>query len=93
MTKADLPFAVAQVWSEVLKDPQAWANEFFLEMEYESGKPTLVRPPVQFKEAGMAPYNKAPRLGQHTAQIMKELGYSEADIKAMQDAKDIIINE
>jgi len=92
LTKADLPFAVAQVWSEVLKDPQAWANDFFLEMEYESGKRTLVRPPVQFKETGPAPYNKAPRLGQHTAQIMKELGYTEADIKAMQDSKDIIID-
>jgi len=93
LTKADLPFAVAQVWSEVLRDPQAWANDLFLEMEYESGKRILVRPPVRFEEAGLAPYNKAPRLGQHTAQIMKELGYSDMDIKALQDAKDIIIKE
>lgn len=90
MTKCDQPFALAQVWSEVLKDPQAWANDYFFEMEFESGKRTLIRPNVQFEEAGLATNSKAPRVGQHTAEVMKELGYSDAEIKALQGTKAII---
>ena len=89
MTEADQPYALAQVWSEVLQDPQAWANDYFTELEYESGTRTLVRPPVQFQEAGLPPVNKAPRLGQDTAAILK-LGYGEEYIKKMRDAKTII---
>ncbi len=90
MTETDQPYALAQVWSEVLQDPQAWANDYFTELEYESGTRTLVRPPVQFQEAGLPPVNKAPRLGQDTAAILKELGYGEEYIKKMRDAKTII---
>jgi cinnamoyl-CoA:phenyllactate CoA-transferase len=90
MTEADQPYAIAQVWREVLQDPQAWANDYFTELEYESGTRTLVRPPVQFQEAGLPPVNKAPRLGQDTAAILKELGYSEEYIKKMRDVQTII---
>jgi len=91
LTKADQPFALAQVWSEVLEDPQAWANDCFFKMEFESGTRTLVRNPVQFQEAGLPPVKKAPRLGEHTAEVLQELGYSDDVIKELQEAKAIVV--
>jgi cinnamoyl-CoA:phenyllactate CoA-transferase len=89
LTKADIPFSVAQVWKEVLKDPQAWANDCFYEVEYKSGKVTAVRNPIQFEEAGKPPLNKAPRLGQHSAEILKGLGYNDDKIAEMIANKDL----
>jgi cinnamoyl-CoA:phenyllactate CoA-transferase len=90
-TKADIPFAVAKVWREVLEDPQAWAADCFVNMEYPSGTRTLVRNPVHFEEAGLPEYIKGPRLGQHTKTIMQELGCSEDMIAKLNASGDILI--
>ena len=89
LTKADIAFAVAKVWKEVLKDPQAWANDCFFEIEYNSGKVTAVRNPIQFEEAGPPTLNKAPKLGQHSAEILKDLGYNDEKIAEMIANKDL----
>ncbi|MBR2666678.1 MAG: CoA transferase [Oscillospiraceae bacterium] len=90
LTEADIAFAVALVWKEVLKDPQAWANDYFYEVEYKAGKFTAVRNPVQFEEAGLPPeMRKFPALGGDTAEIMKGLGYTDERIAEMEANKDI----
>lgn len=53
LKEADIAFAVAQVWKEVLEDPQAWATNCFYKVEYKSGTVTAVRNLVQFAEAGL----------------------------------------
>jgi len=88
-TKADLPFAVAQTWNELLADEQAWASDCFYAMEYPTGATrTLVRPPVLFEDAGLPPYNRGPYLGEHTEAVLAELGYSQQEIQAMIEAGD-----
>lgn len=89
LTKADLPYAVAKIWPEVLKDEQAWATDCFLEKEYPSGKRTIVRNPLRFAESELPPYTCGPQLGENTIEIMKELGYSDDKINGMLVAKDL----
>lgn len=89
LTRADLPFAVAQVWSEVLADEQAWATDCFLNKDYPSGKRVMVRNPVQFAEEGVPPYECAPQLGENTAEVLASLGYSDADIARLREEKAI----
>ncbi len=89
LTKADLPYAVAKVWPEVLKDEQAWATDCFLEKEYPSGKRAIVRNPLRFAESGLPPYECAPQLGENTVEIMKELGYSDDKINELLAARDL----
>ncbi|MEG0753401.1 MAG: CaiB/BaiF CoA-transferase family protein [Angelakisella sp.] len=81
LIEADLPFSKAQSWEEILVDPQAWANDCFYTMEFPNGnKRTLVRPPVRFREMGTPAYNRAPMIGEHGEEILKEVGYTDEEI-------------
>lgn len=91
LLRADIPFAVAQVWSEVLKDEQAWASDCLYAMEYPTGNTrTLVRQPVMFTETGLPDFNRGPYVGEQTVEILKSLGYSENEIHTMLSTKDAV---
>ena len=86
LTVNDIPHAVAQSWEEVLADPQARANDVFYDMAYPTGNTrSLVRQPV-FIGKELPDYAMAPLLGQHSEEILRELGYSEEALAAMHAA-------
>ena len=81
LTEQDIAFGLAQSWEEILVDKQAWANECFYTMKYDNGaERTLVRLPVKFQEMGVPEYNKGPMIGEHSEDVLREIGYSEEDI-------------
>lgn len=84
LTKADLPFAKAQSWEEILVDAQAWENDCFYTMKFGNGNSrTLVRPPVRFREMGTPDYNPAPMIGQNGLEVLEELGYGREQIDGL----------
>lgn len=84
LTEGDIPFAVAQTWDEVLVDEQAWASDCLYAMDYPTGNTrTLVRTPVMFTEAGLPPYIRGPYLGEHTREILTDLGYTAEQVDSM----------
>lgn len=84
MTKADLPFAVCQDWGDVLEDKQAWESDILASVKFPNGSErTMVRPPVLFAETDLPPYERGAFLGEHTREILAEVGYEAADIDAM----------
>lgn len=87
LTEADIPFALAQNWEEILEDEQAWANDCFRKMEYPSGERILVNQPVRYTEMGKTPYEKGPLIGEHTTEILKELGYDDKKIGELYENK------
>jgi cinnamoyl-CoA:phenyllactate CoA-transferase len=92
MRKYDVPCAVAQTWQEMLEDKQAWANGCYYTMKYDNGSvKTLVRPPVTFQEMGEAPYKRGPLLGEHGPEVLKDLGYSQAEIDKFLADKDVFV--
>lgn len=87
LVEADIPFALAKNWEELLEDEQAWANDCFRKMEYPSGERILVNQPVRYHEMGKTPYEKGPLIGEHTVEVLKELGYDDAKIKELIESK------
>ena len=85
LTANDIPHSVAQTWEEVLEDPQAWANDVFYEMDYPNAKRALVRQPV-FVGEDLPNYDLAPLLGEHSEEILRELGYSDEELEKMHEA-------
>lgn len=83
---ADIPFALAKNWMEIRNDKQAEANNCFYDVTYSNGNTRrLVRLPVKFQEMGVPEYKTGPLIGEQGAEVLKELGYEDAQIKEMQD--------
>lgn len=81
---ADIPYAVAQTWDELLEDPQAWAADCFYRQPYPGGaERTLVRPPVLFQDTPLPEVRRGPYQGEQTEAILAELGYTPEQIAAM----------
>lgn len=93
LTGLDIPFALCKTYEEIPEDEQAWANDVFYKMDYPRGPKALVRTPVNFQTTPLPPYEKAPLLGEHTEDVLASLGYSEAEIKVMEDEGVIVQGE
>jgi crotonobetainyl-CoA:carnitine CoA-transferase CaiB-like acyl-CoA transferase len=81
---ADLVWAPMQTPGDVASDPQAAAAGAFVEVEDGQGG-TYRSPaaPARFPGADVDVRPRAPRLGEHTRQVLAEAGYAEAEIEAM----------
>jgi crotonobetainyl-CoA:carnitine CoA-transferase CaiB-like acyl-CoA transferase len=86
LADAEGVWAPLQSAREIPDDPQAVANGYLPEVERgDGGRFTLVASPVQFDERSPA-LRPAPDLGQHTEEVLLELGLSWDDLAAAKDA-------
>ena len=89
--KENVIFTPVQSSSEVFRDPQALANNYVTEVEHPVwGKIKMLGFPWTFTETPASVRREAPELGQHTEEILLELGYSWDDIAKLKDEEVII---
>jgi crotonobetainyl-CoA:carnitine CoA-transferase CaiB-like acyl-CoA transferase len=82
--EADLVWAPMQTPAEVAADPQVAAAGAFIEVEDGQGG-TFRSPaaPARFPGADATVRPRSPTLGEHTREVLGELGYAAAEIEAM----------
>lgn len=81
---ASIPSAPVQTIDQVLADPQVEARQMMLEQDHPVlGKVRLPNLPFRFSDCDTTPRRVAPLLGQHNAEIARELGIAESEIAAM----------
>ena len=69
---------------EVSKDPHAHAIGLFPEIEHpELGSYRTVNAPMRFANADVAPRGPAPKLGEHSREILRKAGLDEAAISRL----------
>lgn len=75
LEKQDLLCAPVRTLGEALADPQTAINEMLVDIDHPVlGKLTLVGSPVHLSNAPLEVRYAPPKLGQHTAEIIKEFG-------------------
>ena len=69
---------------EVINDPQLRANEIVVPLEGAGGKLTsTISSPIQVHGVAKAPAKRAPALGEHSKEVLEQLGFSAAEIDGL----------
>jgi crotonobetainyl-CoA:carnitine CoA-transferase CaiB-like acyl-CoA transferase len=89
----DILTANKLVWSpvktplEVTQDEQAQANDYFVEWDHPTyGKIKVLNNPIKLSKTPAEIRCKAPELGEHTDDVLREFGYSEDDLAKLKEA-------
>lgn len=78
---SDIPHAVSRTVDSLLEDEHLKAVGFFQEVEHPSeGKLRMTGIPSTWSATPLSIRRLAPRLGEHTNEVLKEAGYSDAQI-------------
>ena len=79
---AGIPAAPMHTMESMLKDEHLNAVGFFKEIHHPSeGRIRTMKVPGEWSESGSTDTGMAPRLGQHSAEILQEIGYDAPTIK------------
>jgi crotonobetainyl-CoA:carnitine CoA-transferase CaiB-like acyl-CoA transferase len=69
---------------EVINDPQLKANDIVVPLEGAGGKLTsTINSPIQVHGVTKVPARRAPNLGEHTDEVLQELGFDANGVDAL----------
>ena len=77
-------FGVVRGPQDVINDPQLRANDIVVPLEGAGGKLTsTISSPIQVHGVAKVPAKRAPQLGEHNEEVLRELGFSAAEIDGL----------
>jgi len=94
LTKADIAHERVQHIKEVLTDAQAIENNYIHEFTTRNGEKTMMAmTPIKFGNIEVNIISDAPLIGEHSDEILRELGYDDKLIEKLLDEKVIVITK
>ncbi len=88
LKKANIPAGPVRNVKEAFTDSYVYEREFLQEISHPTGgKITLFKNPIHMDGNTFEIYRHPPLLGEHTEEILKELGFSDSDIENFKEEK------
>ena len=92
--RIDIPFAPVARPGDLFDDPQLNARDRMLEIDFLGGlRAKLPRLPIEIGDHDFALRRQAPAIGEHTAEILAELGLARHEIAALATRGVIAVND
>jgi crotonobetainyl-CoA:carnitine CoA-transferase CaiB-like acyl-CoA transferase len=83
----DVIYAPVREMLDALSDPQVELNDMLRTLVHsEHGPYQVLNTPIHLEDTDIGPKSPSPELGQHTEEVLLEIGYSWDDITRMQDS-------
>ena len=84
LERADIPVARMNSVEDLVADPHLAATGFFaMEAHPSEGNMHMMRTPTGWSESPPGTQRPAPRLGEHSAEVLREAGYSDSQIAGL----------
>jgi crotonobetainyl-CoA:carnitine CoA-transferase CaiB-like acyl-CoA transferase len=84
LDEARLPYGVVQIPEEIVKDPQLYANDIVVPIVHDGATPRYtVNSPVTVEESPKVAPRAAPGLGEHTEQVLRDIGFDARQIDGL----------
>jgi formyl-CoA transferase len=81
---AHVTFGAVRGPQEVIKDPQLLANDIIVPLNGAGGKLTsTISSPLQVHGVTKVPAKRAPKIGEHNDEVLRQLGFSAAEIDGL----------
>lgn len=89
---SDVWHAPVNEYPDVERDPQVVWNRVIMEFDHpDAGTVRLLAHPVRYDGQAPALRRRPPRLGEHTREVLREAGYSDADVDVMAGAGAVVL--
>ena len=84
LDESGVPFGPVKTIREFVEDPQAKHNRTIFDADHpEAGTMRYVRYPGHLSDTPAGLYRHPPRLGEHSAEVLREVGYSDKEIERL----------
>jgi crotonobetainyl-CoA:carnitine CoA-transferase CaiB-like acyl-CoA transferase len=84
LDKANIPYGLVRDPNDVIKDPQLQANNIVVPIEGAGENLKLtISSPIQVHGVAKVPARRAPQLGEHNDEVLKQLGFDAREIERL----------
>ena len=87
LAEAEIPAAPINTVEEAVNDAQTLARNMIVQLEHPAlGAARSIGNPIKFSETPVSYRLPPPMLGEHTSEVLRGLGYSEEEVRAMSNS-------